>query len=80
MLNQIPSLFLETKFDNVELFIFISPALVCDILDDEVNIGLIILKQLNANMMFSETGPIIFNFESGPEHSVNKSINSKTFL
>ena len=63
--------------DNRKLFSFTSSTLVCDNLDDEINIGLTILKQLNFNMNFSKTGPIIFNFDSCRKQSIAKDISSK---
>ena len=46
--------------------------LVFDNLDDVINIRLVILKQLNVNISFSNDCLIIFDFVSGKKQSVAK--------
>ena len=41
-------------------------------LDDNINIGLAILKQMNVNISFSNNFPITFNFDSGPKQLVEQ--------
>ena len=68
---------LEKRLDNGKLLQFISPALVFDSLDDDINIGLSILKQLNVNISLSNDYPITLTIDSGKKQSVVK-MNEKS--
>ena len=62
----------RTRLDNQKWLSFDSPAFVCSDLDDQINIGVNIMKKLEMNIQYSATGPAIFSFAIGAKQTVAK--------